>query len=355
MNARRGCGRHMKFGAVLAVVAVAAAPYIGAQSAPKRLREFLVDDARLTAAQLDALERGDVVVKTLPTGDQRDLSVMGLVRVDRPRDAVISALRAAGPASERTARRMMHVFATPATLSDVSALQLTKDDLDELARCRANACNFKLPAAGMMALNSIVNSKTADAAQRAEEYLRQRMVDYVTAYRQRGNAAMIVYDDLGSVQSGSAVDAMLRDSSSIFRVAPTLARFLLDYPRASLPGEMNVITWAVDALPRARPVMRIMHEVTYAPAEIPGATVIAAKQLYADHYFEAGLEMLTAVDDSLTGLTGAKRATTVVAVRHYRFDHLPSGGVLNLRGRVIDGMREAVANDLNRLSSGTPR
>lgn len=42
-------------------------------------------------------------------------------------------------------------------------------------------------------------------------------------------------------------------------------------------------------------------------------------------------------------------------VRHYRFDHLPSGGVFNLRGRVIDGLRDAVKNDLLRLRAGEAR
>jgi hypothetical protein len=145
---------------------------------------------------------------------------------------------------------------------------------------------------------------------------------------------------------------MLRDSTQIFRVAPALATFLLDYPRASLPGEANAIYWAVDLLPHVRPVVRVMHQVSYTPAELSGATVVAAKQLYADHYFEAGLEVLTTVDDSVSGFAGSGHGSVVVVLRHYRFDHLSSGGLLNLRGRVIDGMKDAVANDLARLVTG---
>jgi hypothetical protein len=249
----------------------------------------------------------------------------------------------------------VHTFSAPATLDDVDAVHVTRDDLKELARCQPNACNFKLPASGMTALSAIANSSAADAAQRADEYLRRRMVEYVAAYRQRGNAAMIVYDDLGSVQSSAAFDAMLRDSSHIFRVAPTLAGFLLNYPRATLPGDTSVIRWGVDALPRVRPVLRIVHEVTYTPSDAPGATVVATKQLYADHYFEAGLEVLTAIDDSLSGFSAGGRGTALAMVRHYRFDHLPSGGVLNVRGRVVDGLRDAVKNELLRVRRGGAR
>ena len=321
------------------------APGMGAQAPPPRLRDFLARDAGLSAAQLDAVERGAVVVKTLPTADERDVAVIGLVRLDRSRPFVIDALRS---------RVAGHAFGAPAALDDVADVHLTPDDLKELSHCQPNACNFKLPASGMAALSSIVTSNVADAAQRAEDYLRHRMVEYVAAYRQRGNAAMIVYDDLGSVQSSSAFDAMLRDSSHIFRVAPALAEFLLEFPRASLPGATNVMRWSVDALPHVRPVLRIVHEVTYTPAEVPGATVIAAKQLYAAHYFEAGLEVLTAIDDSLSGFAGAKHGTALAVVRHYRFDHLPSGGLLNLRRRVIDGLRDDVTNDLMRLRDRAP-
>lgn len=332
--------------AIPLALAFATASPIDAQASPPRLRDFLARDAGLSATQLDAIERGDVVVKTLPTGDERDVAVMGVVRVNRARRSVIEALRS---------QSAEHAFGATAAVEDVADVHLTHDDLNELSRCQPNTCNFKLPASGMAALSSIASSNAADAAQRAEDYLRRRMVEYVAAYRQRGNAAMIVYDDLGSVQSRAAFDAMLRDSSRIFRVAPTLADFLLDFPRASLPGETNVMFWTVDALPRVRPVLRIMHEVTYTPADVPGATVIAAKQLYADHYFEAGLEVLTAIDDSLSGFAGGRHGTALAVVRHYRFDHLPSGGVLNLRRRVIDGLRDGVTNDLMRLRGDPAR
>jgi hypothetical protein len=77
--------------------------------------------------------------------------------------------------------------------------------------------------------------------------------------------------------------------------------------------------------------------------------VIAAKQIYADHYFEAGLELLSAVDDSAATGDASRSGFTLIAVRHYRFDHLPRGGLLNLRGRVINGLRDNVRSDLVRL------
>jgi hypothetical protein len=187
--------------------------------------------------------------------------------------------------------------------------------------------------------------------------VRQRLLEYVASYRERGNAAMAVYDDEGGVRSSDALAKMLADSTYVFSRVPSLGRQLLRYPADTLPGATEVIFWSLDNLPHVRQVLRITHEVVYSPPELPGTTVIAAKQIYANHYFEAGLELLTAIDDASAAANGSPLGFTLLAVRHYRFDHLPSGGLLNLRGRVIGGLRDNVRADLVRLkheSESTP-
>ena len=64
---------------------------------------------------------------------------------------------------------------------------------------------------------------------------------------------------------------------------------------------------------------------------------------------KAGLEVLAAADRVTSGDTSAAPSITVVAIRRYRFDHLPSGGLLNIRGRVASGLRDNVRADLERL------
>jgi hypothetical protein len=142
---------------------------------------------------------------------------------------------------------------------------------------------------------------------------------------------------------------MLNDSTYVFRTAPSLGRHLLAYPHDSLPGATEVMFWSLENLPHVRRVLRITHETVYSPPELPGTTIVAAKQIYADHYFEAGLETLTAVDDNPSAAGATAEGFTMIAVRRYRFDHLPSGGLLNLRGRVVNGLRDNVRDDVTRL------
>jgi hypothetical protein len=59
------------------------------------------------------------------------------------------------------------------------------------------------------------------------------------------------------------------------------------------------------------------------------------------------LEVLAASDRAVSG--SGSPGIFLTAVRRYRFDHLPSGGLLNVRSRVINALRDNVAADLTRL------
>lgn len=323
---------------------------VGAQQRPRALDSFLTQTVGLDPSQLVALSRGEVVAKVLPTADNGDVSVLGVVHVSAPRAAFVQRQRDFPNALRVPTRSSAAIFSSPARPADVAAIEVSSKDVDELRNCRPNDCNIKLPATDMDRLHATIDFTAPDARARVTAYARQRLLDYVTGYRERGNAAMVVYDDQGGVRSSDALARMLADSTYVFSKVPSLGRHLLRYPADTLPGATEVIFWSLDNLPHVRQVLRVTHEMVYSPPELPGTTVIAAKLIYADHYFEAGLELLTAIDDDSAAANGAAPlGFTLLAVRHYRFDHLPSGGLLNLRGRVIGGLRDNVRADLVRL------
>src|SRR6185369_863619 len=98
----------------------------------------------------------------------------------------------------------VHLFSEPATVADVQALTMSDDDVKELRTCKPNECNFKLPATDMERLKRTIDLSAPDATANAATYARQRMVDYTTDYRARGNAAMLVYEDRGVVRASDA-------------------------------------------------------------------------------------------------------------------------------------------------------
>jgi len=88
----------------------------------------------------------------------------------------------------------------------------------------------------------------------------------------------------------------------------------------------------------------------YDPPELPGATLVAAKQIYADHYFEAAFELLTIINRVTA--SGA-RGSYLVLLRRFRFDDMPSGGIINIRGKVVGKLRDQARADLERERAST--
>lgn len=344
------CLTRMRSLASTVSIALLLAVPVAAQTRPRALDAFLAQTVGLDQSQLTALSRGEVVAKVLPTADDRDVAVLGVVHVSAPRAAFVERQRDFHNALRAPTRSSAAVFSSPAQPADVAVIEVSSKDIDDLRNCRPNECNIKLPATDMDRLHATIDWKAPDARARVTAYVRQRMLEYVASYRERGNAAMVVYDDEGGVRSSDALARMLADSTYVFTKVPSLGRHLLRYPADTLPGADEAIFWSLDNLPHVRQVLRITHAMVYSPPELPGTTVIAAKQIYANHYFEAGLELLTAIDDDSAAANGpSPSGFTLLAVRHYRFDHLPSGGILNLRGRVIGGLRDNVRADLVRL------
>ena len=337
--------RHIAIAALFGIFLVSRAD---AQARWATLDEFLTGGIRLSPQELATLGRGGTVARMLPTGDSDDVAVFGAVHVNIPRSIFADRQADVTRALRTPTRVQVQRFSEPAVATDVQALTISGDDLKELRGCRPGDCTFKLPATDMERFRTTMAS-APDARSRVAAYAAQRMVEYVNEYRSRGNAAMLVFDDRGSVRSSDALIALLRDSSYAFTVVPSLGQHLVDYPRSTLPGATEVIFWSRDEMPHLRPVLRITHQTTFSPPDRADLTIVAAKQIYANHYFEAGLEVLAAVDRAPIGASPDAPGITVVAVRRYRFDHLPRGGLLNIRGRVANGLRDNVRADLDRL------
>ena len=319
-----------------------------AQARWRTLDEFLARGVVLTAADSASLTRGAPIARTLRTGDARDVAVFGAIQIAVPRAFFTDQQRDFPKALRTPTRTHVQLFSEPAAAQDVQTFAVSDGDLKELRECKPTNCNIKLPGSDMARARAAADPSSPGARDRVSAYARQRMIEYVTDYRSRGNAAMIVYDDRGTVHSSDAFAAMLDDSSYVFSALPSLGEFLLTYPRSVPPDAAQVIFWSRDEMPHLQPVVRITHEVVYSPLEIPNLTLVAAKQIYANHYFEAGLETLAAADRASSGSASDASGLTLVAVRRYRFDQLP-GGVLNIRGRVTNGLRQNVVTDLTRI------
>lgn len=326
-----------EWAAGLAALAWVAIPSDGhAQSIPPSLTQFLQQAIGVHQDDLSDIASGKPVVKMLESSDRREIAVFGIVGIAVPRSFYVQ--RAADfRASLRTATRLrVGIFSDPAVPADVAALSLPHDDVWDLAHCRTGACKLKLSAETITRVRAIIDSAPQAADSVAGTYLRKRMIDYVTGYRARGNSALVVYADEDSITGAAEVfAAMLLRSPYLYRYAPSLQRYLEDYPQDRPAGVAEVLFWAEDDLPGLKPTITITHEVVYTSQELPDCTLIVAKQLYADHYLDGAIDV-TAVVDQETAPSGVY----LVYLRRLHFDELPSGGLIDVRGKVIGKLRD---------------
>jgi hypothetical protein len=305
------------------------------------LTRFLEQSIGLDAAQLAALERGEPVAKVLEARDRRDVALFGIITAPLTRDAWAAQLRDFPVSLKTPNRTQFGIFSNPATASDVAGVTINSRDVAEMKDCKPGNCVVKLPAVEMQRIREQVNWSAPDAQGQLSAYARRRLIEYVTDYRTRGDSAMAVYDDRGNlnVRSSEAFAAQLAESPYVYQNVPSLQQYLSTYPQGSLPGAAEILYWSEDALPRLRPILSVTHLVLYTPPELPGLTLLAAKQIYANHYFETALDLTAAIDRN--------PGIYLLVVRRFRFDNLP-GGILNIRGRAINALRDQLLLDLRR-------
>jgi hypothetical protein len=309
-----------------------------------QLTRFLEQSIGLDTAQLAAVERGEPVAKVLEASDRRDVALFGIITVTRTREAFARAARDVPAALHTPTRTQLGIFDTPATERDVAALAVTSRDAAEMKDCKPGDCVVKLPTAEMQQIRARTNWSAPDVQAQLSAYARRRLVQYVNDYRTRGDSAMVVYDDRGNitVRSSEAFAAQLAESPYVYSNVPSLQQYLSAYPHGSLPGASEIIYWSEDVLPRLRPILSLTHLVIYTPPELPGITLVAAKQIYANHYFETAIELTCAVERG-SGIY-------LLVLRRFRFDNLP-GGILNIRGKAIGALRDQLVLDLKRAQT----
>jgi len=326
---------------VRCVVAACLLPITSAiAQAPAAVTQYLhkmgLDDSQIASAAA-----GKPIVKLLPAKNDRDVVVFGVIGVPvSATDYVKHALdpgRLIGEGSPR-----FHIIADPATQADVRALAFDSSEYRDLKTCQPGNCNFKLPASAMKSFREGVNWDAPNAKAQADAKLESGMLTLIGGYRSRGSAAMLTYDDNGGVRASDAYSALLAQSSELYDYAPPLQQYLTSYPTNRPPGTREILYWSNGHPPHLRPTLTLEHVVVYPSSS--GTTLIARKQVYASHYFDGAFELLAVAS---AGPEAAAAPIYLITVRRIRFDNLP-GGVMNVRGRVRDGLVDETRSSLQR-------
>ena len=276
-----------------------------AAQAPDTPRElvqaYLHDEMNLTPEEIESVNAGQAVAKTLPTTDGQDVSLAGAVRIGAPAVALIQQLKNIDSFEGRMGTLQIARFHEPARLEDLGALTLEPSEVQGLSRCEPRACDLQLPADAMARFRTTIDWQAPDAATRANRLFQLMLFDLLAAYRTGGHEALGVYEDRGAPTHVAAEFQRLIGAHALPVAMPELTRYLSDYPRAKLRGADDVFYWSKAAF-GMKPTVRLSHMTIYPlleprPRKDGLRYLVATKQVYSSHYFSTTLELRSLVDD----------------------------------------------------------
>jgi hypothetical protein len=152
-----------------------------------------------------------------------------------------------------------------------------------------------------------VDWRAPEWKQQAGSLWRRLLVDYVAGYIARGGKALAEYENKQVPLSVSDEFRVLFEETQYFRpAAPEFFAHVETFPNAPLEGAEDILYWDKKVF-GLKPVVSLTHLTLYAPPGVRAsstaapAALIATKQIYATHYFDAALGLTLVFDDRASG------------------------------------------------------
>ena len=290
---------------------------------PPALDAYLTDSVHLPLPQRRALLAGQAVAKLLEVEVATEVGVFGAVWIAAPPARYVERVKDIENFERGDGFRNTTRISDPPRLEDFAKLTLPDDDLDALRRCRVGDCEVKLGAQELARLRTEIDWRRPTAKADAMDLIRRLAFEYVIGYREGGNTRLAVYRDAARPTFvADEFRSMVARLPSLVAL-PDLQRYLLQYPAFSLDRSTDFLYWQETRF-GLRPTIRISHLVIQ---ELPTATVVASKMLYASHYFWTALELRVLLPDP-----SGRPGFWFVMVSRSRSD-----GMTGFLGRLIGG------------------
>lgn len=315
----------------------------GAQNLPDRFKNLLQTQMNVSEATLASLERGEAVTKLLKTRAKKEIAALGILRVNAPCDLFIDRFRDIADFKKSATVLQIGKFSNPPSLADLNGLTLDPCCLEAIKNCKSGDCDMKMSAEMMARFRQELNPSAADYRARADALARRMLFDYLKAYLQTGNAALIEYrDEENVVRLAEEYRSLLDQSRFLADYAPEFYKYLEEFPKASSPNIEDFIYWSKEKF-GLNPVLSLTHVAIYKRVVGDSTEVlIASKQLYANHYFDGSLGLGLYIEGSQGPASGAY----MMYLNRSRADAL-QGWFLGIKRSLVGGrVREGLAKNL---------
>jgi hypothetical protein len=316
--------------------------------------DFLRTTAGFSSAEMARFEAGGPVARVLDT-DRREVAIVGAIRINAPVDAVLAHYRNVSLLGRSSVVQQVGTFSTPPRADDLRTLAFEDYDLKTIRGCTPGDCGVRLSGSDMAALTSGVNWHAPDWRDAATAAWRRLLAEYAGAYLARGRDALPEYLNKAEPLSvARELDVLFEESTFFDTAAPAFMHHVRHFPAGAPHGVDGLLYWTKDNF-GVRPVFSITHMLLYKPPDggaLRPLGVIAGKQIYATHYFDAGLA-LTAIYPHASG------GVYIVSVNRARTRSLTSLLRAPVRSTVRSRSREAMEKVLRStketVERGSPR
>jgi hypothetical protein len=323
----------MKLVALLSALVFA---FDGQPNVSPSIDTFLSESFGVSRLELMTLRNGRPIVRPLPSTDDREISSVGVIKVDvAPRDYV-EQLRDITEFKRSDLVPQIGTFGVQPAARDVARLTLPDDDRRDLARCRPGRCDVQLPSEAMQRISRAVEWNTLNETEQVNSAFRAELVRIATNYLELGEGGMPVYHDI-RVPTSMAVEfrSMVWDEPALLREFDSLSEHFRRFPLPTA-GIEDLLYWSREKVGRAE-VISITHLAIHALSDrAPVAFIAASRQVYSTHYFDASLGITLLLSD--VALQGS---TVVVYANRSRADVF--GGLLGPMKRSIAASRSRAA------------
>jgi hypothetical protein len=259
---------------------------------------FLREKFALTAGDVEGLDHGRVVVKSLKSEDRREMGAVGAVKLNVPADYFLSRFSNIVSFKQSPLVRQVGKFSDPPTSSDLARLVVDTSEIEAIHRCKIGDCGLQLGRDDIRRARTEIDWNKPDARERAAGLLRQTILEYVRAYRENGNSSLPEYLDKNeAVSVRREIGLLLGHSSVLLSDTPDLHGYLLgSSPKPA--GAEEFLYWSKEQF-GLKPVISATHVVMYRkPGAQPQEFIIASKQIYASRYFSGSLALTLGVRDT---------------------------------------------------------
>ena len=266
------------------------------QDEPYRFfREFV----GLNEDQIGTIRSGKALAKVVETTTPDEVFVFGAVYVNASPERYLELATDIDALRKLPGYIAIQGFSDPPQLSDLDGFALERQDIEELKTCKVGRCEVQLPTEAMEEFKQSIDWSAPDVDDRVNRLARRMALQALLNYMHGGNAALGVYRDKSHPAAVAETFASLIMRLSALPVyLPELNEYLVEYPKAKSDNVQAGFYWE-EVNFGLKPTFRIVQRVLYrgaSPTDL--AYVVAEKQIYASHYFEAALELTVCVKDA---------------------------------------------------------